>query len=819
MKISYNWLKEYVDTDLPPQEIANLLTGCGLEVEAIEDFESVKGGLEGLIIGKVTACEKHPDADKLSITQVDIGGEKPLNIVCGAPNVAAGQHVVVATIGAVLYPTDGESFTIKKSKIRGVESEGMICAEDEIGLGNSHEGIMVLKSSAVAGTPAAKYFKVVKDFVFEIGLTPNRGDAASHVGVARDLAAVLSLRINKNISLHNPLSYNFNSNGIKSNINVDVQDIEACPRYTSLCISNVTVKESPDWLKNKLNAINIRPINNVVDATQYVLFELGQPLHAFDADKIAGKRVIVKKLADQTPFVTLDDVERKLSSNDLMICDAEKPMCIAGVFGGKESGVNSQTKNIFLESAYFSPVGIRKTSKYHGLKTDASFRYERGCNPNITDYAIKLAAILIQNVAGGEISEIDDFYPKKILKKEIFVAYSYFSKLIGKQMKREVIKKALYQMGIAVIANSIRGITVSVPTNKPDVTRPADVVEEFLRIYGYDNIGIRENFNYKMSSLPKNPLIDVQETISDYLSNNGFYETMNNSLTKAEYAENFDFINSQKTVSLLNPLSRDLQNMRQNLIFNSLENVIHNINHGTNDIKLYEFGTIYSKNIDAESKDEITKQFSEQKRLSICVTGKIQAEAWQIKQTEVDFYYLKNMVENAMQRVNISLQEFKIEINQSTEAMDNVLQYFYLDAPFITIGKVNNKLLKYFDIQQSVFYAEVDCDILKNLPFKRIIYDELNKFPEVSRDLALLVDKKITYKDIEDLAFKTQKKYLKSVNLFDVYEGDKIEEGKKSYAVRFILFDKEKTLTNNEINRIMDKFVSVFERELGAKLR
>jgi phenylalanyl-tRNA synthetase beta chain len=818
MKISYNWLKQYVNTNLKPEEVADLLTNCGLEVEATDLFESIKGGLEGLVIGKVITCEKHPDADRLSITKVDIGKDALLNIVCGAPNVKEGQSVVVAPVGVTLYPTTGDSFKIKRSKIRGIESEGMICAEDETGIGLSHDGIIVLEGSPVTGSLAADYFHVEKDIVFEIGLTPNRSDAASHIGVARDLVALLNLQLQYNNKLNYPVVDLFRTNGKPSSISIAVEEIEACPRYTGLCIAGVTVKESPDWLKNRLNAIHVRPVNNIVDATQYVLFELGQPLHAFDADKITGKQVIVKKVADKTPFITLDGIERKLTANDLMICNAVEPMCIAGVFGGKESGVTEKSTNIFLESAYFAPVGIRKTAKHYGLKTDASFRYERGCDPNITVYAIKRAAMLIRELAGGEISEITDNYPKPIKNKEVVVNYNYLYRLIGKEVEREIVKKVLSAIELEIVNESEESLTLAIPANKVDITRQADVVEEFLRIYGYNNIEVGEKFNYTMSFLPQSTMITIQETVSDYLSNNGFYEAMNNSLTKVEYAESFDFIDSSQTVSLLNPLSRDLQYMRQTLLFNSLENVIHNLNHGTTDIKLYEFGTVYNRNTNVSSED-ITKQFSERKRLSICVSGKIQSESWQGKQTDVDFYYLKNIVLNVMNRLNIPLQEFKTITNSVDGTMNNVLQYLYNDIPFVTIGKMNDILLKFFDIRQSVFYAEVDGDILEMLPQKRTIYTELNRFPEVSRDFALLVDKKITYQEIEDLAFKTEKKHLKSVNLFDVYEGKNIEEGKKSYAVRFILFDKDKTLTNDEINRIMDKFILVYEKELGARLR
>jgi phenylalanyl-tRNA synthetase beta chain len=822
MKISYNWLKDYIATEAKAEDVSEMLTNCGLEVESISKYELVKGGLQGVVTGKVLRCEKHPAADRLCLTTVDAGGERPLSIVCGAPNVSVGQYVVVALIGATLYPSAGEAFKIKKSKIRGVESEGMLCAEDEIGIGTSHDGILVLPDEPRPGTSATGYFQLEEDMIFEIGLTPNRSDATSHIGVARDLTAVLNFHHQQHAILHYPDVSRFTSNGKANPIKVTVEDVEACPRYTSLSITHVEVKESPDWMKHRLEAIGIHPVNNVVDSTQYVLFEMGQPLHAFDADRITGGSVIVKKAEAETSIVTLDGIERKLSRQDLLICNAEKPMCIAGVFGGKESGVTAQTTHVFLESAYFSPVGIRKTAKYHGLKTDASFRYERGCDPNITLYALQRAAMLIQELAGGEISLIDDFYPAPVEKEKIRVNYKQLNRLIGKEIKRETVKEVLLAIELTIINESEDDLTVAVPTNKPDVTRQADVIEEFLRIYGYNNIEMTGKINYSISSLQAPPFIKIQNTLSDYLSSQGFYEALNNSLTKTDYAEAFDgFIDSAQTISLLHPLSKDLQNMRQTLLFSSLENVIHNINHGTTDIKLYEFGKIYLKNTAARQADDVTNQFSEEKQLSLCISGKKQAESWQEKQVDVDFYYMKNMIQNALERIHISLSDFKTT-RANTEVMHTVLQYWHKESatPFITMGEVNAALLKYFDIKQAVFYAELRCDMFDSLvKDKQIVYEELNRYPEVNRDLALLVDKTITYQEIEDVAFKTEKKQLKSVNLFDVYEGKNIAEGKKSYAVRFILSNKHKTLTNEEINYIMDKLIAAYEKELNAQLR
>ena len=819
MKISYNWLKTYAKIDVSAEEVANMLTDCGLEVEMTEKYQPVKGGLEGLVIGKVLTCEKHPDADRLHITTVDVAGERPLNVVCGAPNVAQGQHVVVATIGTVLYDKEGAAFKIKKSKIRGIESEGMICAEDEIGLGTSHDGILVLDNTAQIGMPAAEYFNIETDYIFEIGLTPNRSDATSHIGVARDLVAVYNLKYNKSIKLEYPDTTAFDGK-VKADINVEVEDKNLCPRYTGLCIKGVKVQESPEWLKTRLNSIGIRPINNVVDVTQFVLFEMGQPLHAFDADKIVGRKVFVKTLAKDTPFVTLDGVERKLSDKDLMICNAEEPMCIAGVFGGEKSGITFNSTNVFLESAYFNPVSIRKTAKYHGLKTDASFRYERGCDPNITIDAIKRAALLIQKLAGGEVSEIQDIYPTKIENCKVSVNLDRLRRLIGKDITKGELVDVLSKIEINAVVQTETEVVFSVPTNKTDVTREADLIEEFLRIYGYNNIEIPSGLHYQMSFLKENPMLALKEKMSNYLTDNGFYEVMNNSLTKMEYAEQFDFVKNEQTIGMLNPLSRDLQNMRQTLLLSGLENIIHNINHGNENLKLYEFGNIYLKNSQASKDDDVTKRYQQLAKIAFWVTGKKQNESWQEKQTEVDFFYLKNVVNNVFNKVNINLRKYIFRSLPTNETMNNVIEYSIDNQMLVEIGEVKPEILKYFGIKQKVFYAEIDVqNLLLALKDKKIVFEELNKFPEVHRDLALLIDKSITYDQIETLSFKTEKRLLKSMNLFDVYEGKHLDHNKKSYAIHYILSNKEKTLTNDEINAIMDKLVKAYEKELGAALR
>lgn len=819
MDISYNWLKDYLQTDLTNEQMSYILTDIGLEVEGIRRYESIKGGLEGICIGKVISCEKHPNADRLHITQVDVGENATLQIVCGAPNVAAGQSVVVARIGATLYPTEGEAFTIKKSKIREAISEGMICAEDELGIGSSHAGIMVLNDAPPCGMPAKEYFKIAVDTIFEIGLTPNRSDAASHLGVARDVLAYLKTHHPTTQRLRYPEITSFPTNTAPNPIQITIEDTEACPRYSGLCIADVTVKESPEWLKNRLNAINIRPINNIVDITQYILFEFGQPLHAFDANKIKGKKVIIKKLAEGTPFVTLDSIERKLTDKDLMICNDTEPMCIAGVMGGKDSGITAETKHVFLESAYFNPVSIRKTSKHHSLKTDASFRYERGCDPNITTYALQRAALLIQQIAGGSISTPTDVYPTPIKKKEVTLHYQRLNALIGKEIDRETVDKIILALEMKITAKTDDSICIAVPTNKPDVTREADVIEEFLRIYGYNHVETTNTFTYTPSTLKENPLIALKERISSYLSSNGFFEIMNNSLTKSEYAD-FDFINKQETISLLNPLSKDLQHMRQSLLFGGLESIVNNINHSNENLRLYEFGTIYNRNLHTTSDHSVVERYLHQTHLALFVTGKQHSESWQYKANDLDFYYLKNTIENVLSKANFDLKRFTCQSELTAGALCHVLNYAFDSQTILRIGEVNKDVLKHFGIKQNVYYADIDCDKLIALDIKKkVLFKELNKFPEVERDLALLLDKHITYKEVEALALKTERKLLKSVNLFDVYEGKNLDEGKKSYAVRFILSHPDKTLTNDEINQVMDKLIKAYQKELGASLR
>jgi phenylalanyl-tRNA synthetase beta chain len=819
MKISYNWLKDFVKTDLSPEELGRLLTDCGLEVESIEKFETVKGGLEGIIIGEVKSKEKHPDADRLNLTTVDVGAENLLNIVCGASNVEVGQKVVVATIGAKLYPFTGEPFEIKKSKIRGAVSEGMICAEDEIGLGDSHAGIMVLNSEAKIGSSASEYFKIEHDYTFEIGLTPNRADAASHLGVARDLVAVLNCNSfgdpgveNTNDKVELPDVRIFKKDNESLTIEVNVEDPTACPRYSGLTINNIKVAESPDWLKNRLKAIGVRPINNIVDITNYVLHDLGQPMHAFDAAKIKGNKIIVKKLSDKTKFTTLDGTERELSSEDLMICNESGPMCIAGVFGGIESGVTENTTGIFLESAYFNSTSVRKSSKRHGLKTDASFRFERGTDPNMTVYALKRAALLIKEIAGGEISsDVIDFYPVKAENFKVPFSFEKCDQLIGKQIDQEIIKNILGSLSIEIEQEGNDALLLSIPPFKVDVQREQDVIEEVLRIYGYNNIEIPIELNSSLSFSEKPDKEKMQNIISDLLSNNGFSEMMCLSLTREEYSSKLKTINPGHNVKMMNPLSSDLNVLRQTLLFSGLETITYNQNRKNADLKLYEFGKTYMA-----IRGESTK-YIETKRLSVFITGRKEEESWNAKPDAVNVYTLKGIVQSIFGRLGI---EVKSE-EYSSDIYSQALSFSWNKKTIAELGKISKSVLKIADLKQDVFYADLNWDLIleavkKNKP---VMYSEVSRFPEVRRDLALLIDKNIKFSQLEQLAYQSEKALLKNVNLFDVYEGDKLPAGKKSYALSFILQDENATLTDKQIEKIMEKLMKTYQEKVGAEIR
>ncbi len=811
MKISYNWLKNYVNTDLTAEEVAKILTNTGLEVEGIEQFESVKGGLEGLVIGKVTSCKKHPNADKLSVTTVDVGTGENLPIVCGAPNVAEGQKVVVATVGTTLYSGD-EEFKIKKAKMRGESSEGMICAEDEIGLGTSHDGIMVLEDSAVIGTPAREYFNIETDTVFEIGLTPNRIDGASHIGTARDLAAFLKTKLLK------PSVEGFKADNHNLPIEINVEDKNACPRYTGVTVTNVKVNPSPEWLQNKLKAIGLNPINNIVDISNFVLHETGQPLHFFDADKIEGNKVIIKMLPEGTPFITLDEVERKLSSQDLMICNENSGMCIAGVFGGTKSGVTENTKNIFIESAHFNSVYVRKTAKRHDLHTDASFRFERGSDPNNTEYALKRAALLLKEIAGGEISsEIVDIYPDPVSDYKVELTFKNMKRLIGKEIKKEIVKDILKSLDIKIINENDEKLSLEVPTYRVDVRREADVIEEVLRIYGYNNVEISEHVNSSLSYSSKPDKEKIQNNISDILTANGFNEIMCNSLTKADYYKELESYKADKLVKIFNPLSNDLNVMRQTLLFGGLESIIYNRNRRIQDLKLYEFGNCYYLN--GSESEKLLEKYDEEKHLALFITGNKTEENWIMKEEPTSFFTLKSHIENILERLGFNLDQFAVE-DYSSDLLTEGLNYQLNNKQLVHFGILNKKLLKSFDIDTNVYFAEFAWDNVIKLSAKNNIrYTEVSKYPEVRRDLALLVNKPVKFSIIKELAYKTERKLLKKVSLFDVFEGEKLGANKKSYAVSFILQDENKTLTDKQIDKIMNNFIRVFEKELNAQIR
>lgn len=819
MKISYNWLKEYVHLDLAPDEAARILTNTGLEVESIEKFESLKGGLKGVVIGEVKSCAKHPDADKLSVTTVDVGGGVILPIVCGAPNVAAGQKVVVATVGTTIYKGD-DSFEIKKAKIRGEVSEGMICAEDELGLGTSHEGIMVLPADAEVGMPAGEYFQIEEDYVFEVGLTPNRTDAMSHIGVARDLIASLNLRSTTDpLRLFMPDDGSFMPDNNSRPFEVIIEDVEACPRYSGVTITGVEVKESPEWLKNRLLAIGLRPINNLVDISNYVLHETGHPNHFFDADKIAGGKVVIKKEPKGTKFTTLDEVERELSGEDLMICDAEKGMCMAGVFGGLHSGVTESTKNIFIESACFDPKTIRKTARYHGLNTDSSFRFERGADPNATVYALKLAANMVKHIAGGTIaSEIVDVYPKPIKKKMVKLQFKNVNRLIGQVIPTDKIKDILVWLGMEPHCETEEGLLVDVPTFKADVTREADVIEEILRIYGYNNIEIPAQLRSSLSHIEKPDAEQLQNIISDYLAGNGFYETMNNSLTRGGYAEKLGIYAEENNVKILNPLSADLNVMRQSLITSALETIIYNLNRKNLNLKLFEFGKVYAQVKGKEGKNPLDK-YHESKHLAIFVTGKVNNESWYQQEKEADFFFLKNVVYNILKRLGLDESRFAQE-QVSGLVLETGVRLSLNNKPVVEFGLMSKKLLHQFDIRQAVYMANFNWDlVLQAMKQHIVIYKAVTKFPEVRRDLALVVDKEVEFEALKKIAFDAEKYLLKQVNLFDVYEGEKIGQGKKSYALSFVLQDEQKTFTDKEIDKTMAKIQKMMELKAGAVLR
>ena len=808
MKISYNWLKQFIKLPEDAEKTGELLTDLGLEVEGIHSFQSVKGGLEGIVVGHVLSCEKHPNADKLNLTKVNIGNGEEVQIVCGAPNIAAGQKVPVATIGTVLYDEKGEEWQIKKGKIRGESSFGMICSEKEIGIGSSHEGIMVMKDDLIPGTPVAEIFEVENDKVFEIGLTPNRADAMGHWGVARDLKAGYQQQ-SKSLELITPSVSNFHVDSRSLRIPIFVEDSSLAPRYCGITLSDVKVQESPKWLQNRLKAIGLTPKNNIVDVTNYVMHELGQPLHAFDAAKITGNEIHVKTLETGTKFTTLDEVERELHEEDLMICDKEKPLCIAGVFGGLNSGVSQNTNQVFLESAYFNPVSVRKTAKRHGLNTDASFRFERGIDPSITEYALKRAALLITELAGGEItSDIDDLYPKKIEDFQVFLTFEKVNKLIGENLEEETIKSILASLEIRVNNVTETGMGLTIPSYRVDVQRESDVIEEILRVYGYNNIKINEKFNASVSISSKFEDYKLQNIIANQLVGQGFYETMANSLTMPSHIELSEQLKSEYNVEMLNPLSSDLSVMRQSMLFSGLESIRYNLNRKRRDLKLFEFGKTYHSYVSGRV---------ENKHLSIFISGNQSGESWNSAGQKGTFFYLKGVIEVIFQRLGI--KNLKAAASKN-DVFAEGLMLSSAKAKLVEFGVVKKSILKHFDVDQEVLFADFNWDaVIEIAKTQSNKFVGIPKYPEVRRDFALLLDETVSYAEIETIAAQTEKKLLKEVNLFDVYQGDNLPEGKKSYAVSFTFQDENKTMTDKQIDKIMSKLQYRFENELKAELR
>ena len=808
MKISYNWLKQFIKIDWSAEKTSELLTDLGLEVEGIDVFQSIKGALKGIVVGHVLTCEQHPNADRLKITTIDVGEKLPLNIVCGAPNVAKGQKVAVAKIGTTLYNNEGEVWTIKKGKIRGEESHGMLCAEDEIGLGKSHDGIMILEAALEIGTALADHYNFEDDLVYEIGLTPNRSDAMSHYGVARDLMAGLSQHgINTKLISPSVSGFHIDNRGLKIDINVD--DKIKAPRYCGLTISNIVVKDSPQWLQNRLKSIGLSPINNIVDTTNYVLHDLGQPLHAFDADKITGKKINIKTVKSGTKFITLDGVERSLHEEDLMICDQDKPLCIAGVFGGENSGVTQSTSSIFLESAYFNPISIRKTAKRHALNTDASFRFERGIDPNITKYALKRAALLITEIAGGKItSDLIDEYPNKIEDSQVFLSFDKTYKLIGQEIPKETIKSILSALEIKVNNITETGLGLTIPAYRNDVQREVDVIEEILRVYGYNNIGITNKLNASISNTSKFENHKIENIVANQLVGQGFYEIMTNSLTTDKYNSISEQLDPDNNVKILNPLSTDLSIMRQSLIFSGLETLAFNINRQQSDLKLFEFGKTYH---------DFDDQKEEFNHLSILITGNKAEKRWNSKKTEVGYFYLKGLVTGIFDRLGI--KKFK-SLPLSNDIFSEGQQLSVGKHSLVEFGSLKTNALNNFGISQNVLCANFNWNnLLKVINQNTIKFKDISKYPEVKRDLSLLIDEDITFEKLYKLAKQSENNYLKDINLFDVYRGDKLENGKKSYSISFTLQDNKQTLKDSQIDKIMSKIQKRFESELGAELR
>ncbi len=818
MKISFNWLKEYIPVDLTPGEVSRILTNTGLEVEGMEETETVPGGLKGVVVGQVVECRRHPNADRLFVTKVDVGNGVLLPIVCGAPNVAEGQKVPVALVGTTLTMGD-KKLTLKKTKIRGEVSEGMICAEDELGLGNSHDGIMVLDPETPVGMPAADYFHIESDTVFEIGLTPNRIDGASHLGVARDLAAFLNQEEDR-IAMRYPDVAAFGVDNHDLPIDIIIENEEGCRRYSGITLTNVKVGPSPDWLQRKLKSVGLTPINNVVDVTNFVLYETGHPMHAFDADKIKGNKVIIKTLPEGTPFRTLDGEIRKLSSEDLMICNEKEGMCIAGVFGGYDSGVKEETTSVFLESAWFTPGYIRKTARRHQLNTDASFRFERGADPNITVYALKRAAILIREITGGTISsEINDVYPHPISDFSVTLRYQRLAQLSGFNIPAGRVKKILKNLDIKIVRETDEQLDLKVPPYRVDVKREADVIEEVLRIYGYNNIPIPNHLKASLSYSLKPDKEKIVNMISDMLASLGFHEIMSNSLTAGAYYENGRDYPADRTPKLFNPLSSELDSLRQTLLFGGLEAVRRNINHKRNRLKLYEFGNVYY--IDSEKKVNVPlKKYGEDFHFALFLSGPVAPASWREKPSDTDYYVLKSYVDRLVEKLGVpEITADKEEIRNS-DIFQAALIYRQHNKEIVRFGEVHPDLLERFDIEQPVFFAEFRLDpVLKHLGKHKIIYREPAKFPEVRRDLALLLDKEVRFEDIRSLAFRTEKKILKKVTVFDVFEDPKLGENKKSYAVSFVLQDPGRTLTDKQIDGVMNRLIKAFEEKFDAKIR